>query len=102
MKIVSSTSICSIYQVHQYFHFSGASKPTNLTSLSRGFSTLTVSWGPPEEPNGAIKKYKISCLEGNDVIHSDEVMAAMISPNNTYIYTCLNLERGTSYTVEVG
>ena len=45
------------------------SPPTNLSTPAINSTSLTLSWGPPDEPDGVITEYKLQCSERGEMFN---------------------------------
>ncbi|XP_072290555.1 phosphatidylinositol phosphatase PTPRQ [Eucyclogobius newberryi] len=88
MYISFSTSVAEPYD-----------PPHNVTTANMTFSSVTLTWLPPKEPNGIIVLYSIYYRHNHTVTEQVEHMIDPPRPDATLSYTLTGLIGGTNYTL---
>ena len=71
--------------------------PRNLTVVNSTYTTVTLSWLPPSEPNGIIIRYDLEYIKPGDILFT-----RLFPFNNTDLTrTITGLSPGTTYLIRV-
>ena len=70
------------------------SAPRSLSKDALNSTSVTLSWLPPENPNGVILHYEV-------VQHNGNISSSLVNFNNTLMGTVEGLSRGTNYTLKI-